>query len=217
MARSIRSCAPALAAAVALLALPAAGAEPRLDPRSEALRSIDATAEAAELPFRVAFSLEAAREAYLKVSPAPGNPVFANGTVDGEGWWTEVALDGPAGRLFEGRTAGDPPLDLGALQANTTYNLTLVVHAPAGALAKPGLLSFEYILAERHAGSSGSGGVLDESAGIHLAAEVVGDAPAGPAGQPKETLSPLPWVLAGAVAFVALVAVAVYAAMHRRR
>ena len=103
-------------------------------------------------------------------------------------------------------------MDFGDLQANTTYTLLLRAHAPAGALDEPGNHTLDYILAEHVAStSSGSGGTLDESVGLHAVVRVQGEAPAVAGG------SGLPMWAWGALALAAAALVAAVAVGARRR
>src|SRR5688500_3174093 len=89
----------ALVAALAL-AWPAA-ARPQLDPSTQLRDDVEATHGATVLDFKVVFTMAQDSQAYLKVSPRPGNPVFGNGTAGEQGWWTDVVLEGPGGVLYE--------------------------------------------------------------------------------------------------------------------
>jgi hypothetical protein len=189
-----------------------ASAEPQLDPSTELRVDVPASREAATLEFKVVFTMPGEAQAYLKVSPKPGNPVFDNGSLQGKGWYTDVRLDGPDGQLAEGRTVGDPPMDFGLLAANVTYTLWLTAHAPAGTLAHATNYTLEYILAEHLVSESeGSGGTLDESVGLHAVARVQGEAEAAAAG-----IALWVWVAVGA-AVAAIVVVLVVVARRRRR
>jgi hypothetical protein len=196
-----------------LALLPPAQAVPKLESSTELRVDTPTSAGAADLHFKVVFTMAQDSQAYLKVSPRPGNPVFANGTAGQKGWWTHLRLeDGAHVSLFEGTTTGDPPSDFGDLKANVTYTLWLDAHAPAGALDHPSNYSMDYILAEHVAsGASGSGGTLDESVSLHAVARVEGAA--------VHAGFKVPWWawVAGAVAVVAGVAVAVALGRRGRR
>ena len=200
-------------AAVLALAWPAAG-EPKLDSSTQLRDDVAATHAAGVAEFTVVFRMPQDSQAYLKVSPRPGNPVFANGTAKGAGWWTEVTLDGPNGNLYTGTTTGDPPMDFGTLATNTTYTLHLHAHAPAGSLAHPANYTLDYILAEHvaPAAGGGSGGTLDESVGLHAVLRVQGEA-SRPAGFRMPVWG---WALVG-VAALALVGGIVVGATRRSR
>jgi hypothetical protein len=195
------------------LAWPAA-AQPKLDPSTQLREDIAATRDGAVLEFKVVFAMQQDSQAYLKVSPRPGNPVFENGTAGGEGWWTEVVLEGPGGVLYEGTTTGDPPTDFGDLESNVTYTLWLRAHAPAGALDETSNLTLDYILAEHVTSTSaGSGGVLDESVGLHAVVRIQGEPVAAAGGF---HLPPWAWGATAVGAFV-LAAVGVLFVMRRSR
>jgi hypothetical protein len=173
-----------LVVAAGILLEPAT-AQPKLQSTTRLRQDVAATQDQSVLEFKVVFSMPQDSQAYLKVSPKPGNPVFANGTVDGdggEGWWTEVLLEGPGGTLYEGTTTGDPPTGFGDLVSNVTYTLWLRAHAPAGTLAHATNYTLDYILAEHvTSNATGSGGTLDESVGLHAVVRVQGEAAALPA------------------------------------
>jgi hypothetical protein len=166
-----------LLVALALLAVaagPTVTAEPTLNYRSQLRADVPPTRYDSVIDFPILFSIQKSSDVYLKVSPVPGNPAFGNGVAGKSGWWTGVKVEGPDGVLFTGTTVGDPPLDFGDLGADTVYTLTLSVHAPAGALAKEGNLALDYILAQHGTTtSSGSGGTLDESTGLHVGIQVL--------------------------------------------
>lgn len=204
--------APTWAVAALLVGLGVAAsvdARPQLDSSTQLRDDVAATRAAEVLTFKVVFTMAQDSQAYLKVSPRPGNPVFGNGTVNGAGWWTGVRLEGPGGTLKDGATAGDPPTDFGRLSANVTYTLWLNVHAPAGALAQWANYTLDYILAEHVVStSSGSGGTLDESVGLHAVARVQGVAGSS-AGIPLWA-----WIAGGVVVLV--LAGAIVVAMRKR-
>lgn len=188
-----------------------ASARPQLDPSTQLRNDVAATRGAEVLTFKVVFTMEQESQAYLKVSPRPGNPVFGNGTVHGSGWWTDVRLDGPTGTLSNSATAGDPPTDFGTLAANVTYTLWLAVHAPAGSLTHWTNYTLDYVLAEHVVSTdSGSGGTLDESVGLHAVARVQGVATSG-GGLPLWA-----WLVGGVVLLV-LVGAVVLVVVRRKR
>ncbi|MEA3167001.1 MAG: hypothetical protein QOJ26_1885 [Thermoplasmata archaeon] len=190
-------------------------AQPALDYRSQLHSDIAATKAAAVVEFPVIFTLKAPAEVYLKVSPAPGNLAFGNGEAGKSGWWTEVSLDGPSGSLFTGQTAGDPPLQFGSLEANTSYTLHLRVHAPAKSLTNEGAIALEYILAQHIPSTSGgSGGTFDESTGLHATINVL---PGSGVETSSTGIAPVwMWGIA-ALAGVALIVVGVVIVMRRGR
>jgi len=173
----------------ALLLVPAAAAQDAfyLADGDGMTARIEPTSEGAAIDFVLQLRSASPGQAYAKVLPVEGNPVFMNGTSDAGGWWTEFIVDG----VRVGVTEGREPVTLGAVGPGAPLAATARVHAPAGALVAEGAHRLRYILAvhvDAGEGSS-SGGSLDPSLALGLELQVgeivpvAGEDPAGAAGE----------------------------------
>ncbi len=116
------------------------------------------------LEYRYAFYVIGSADMYLKNNPCDCNAAYR------DGWQTRVGLRGPTGEAELGTLVLDHPLELGRLQANTTYGLVLHVYVPASGLVNTTTLGLTYVLAV-HSGSlqgNSSGAFMDTSVAITL-------------------------------------------------